>query len=103
MNSLYVRSIGGTGKREAGRVLREARFAAGFFDASSRFPLRSSRCGLRYSHIPSFPPSRPNPDSRYPPNPDAASNRFVQLIHTTPTLISVATSTATLLRAAHPP
>src|ERR1051326_8478290 len=52
---------------------------------------------LRYSHIPSRPPSRPNPDSRYPPNPDAASNRLVQLIHTTPALILGATSSARLM------
>src|SRR6185503_19389740 len=51
----------------------------------------------RYSYIPSLPPSRPNPDSRYPPNPAAASNRFVQLIQTTPALIFGATSSARLM------
>src|SRR6266849_445279 len=56
-----------------------------------------SQSGLTYSHIPSRPPSRPNPDSRYPPNPDAASNRLVQLIHTTPALIFGATSRARLM------
>src|SRR5712691_4317017 len=38
-----------------------------------RVPRSAFRVCWRYSHIPSFPPSRPNPDSRYPPNPDAAS------------------------------
>src|SRR5229473_7421712 len=60
-----------------------------------------SQSGLTYSHIPSFPPSRPNPDSRYPPNPDAASNRLVQLIHTTPALILGATSSARLMFSVH--
>src|SRR5689334_19777023 len=64
----------------------------------SRLPTPS---GLRYSHIPSFPPSRPNPDSRYPPNPEAASNRLVQLIHTTPALILGATSSARLMFSVH--
>src|SRR5256884_9406023 len=53
------------------------------------------------SHIPSPPPSRPNPDSRYPPNPEAASNRLVQLIHTTPALIFGATSSARLMFSVH--
>src|SRR6266498_1251688 len=57
--------------------------------------------GFKYSHIPSRPPSRPNPDSRYPPNPDAASNRLVQLIHTTPALIFGATSSARLTFSVH--
>src|SRR6266581_2345802 len=57
--------------------------------------------GCRYSHIPSRPPSRPNPDSRYPPNPLAASNTFVQLIHTTPALIFGATSSARLMFSVH--
>src|ERR1051325_4629528 len=58
-------------------------------------------CRLRSSPIPSRPPPRPNPDSRYPPNPDAASNRLVQLIHTTPALILGATSSARLLFSVH--
>src|SRR5205814_8830453 len=57
--------------------------------------------GFTYSHIPSFPPSRPNPDSRYPPNPEAASNRLVQLTHTTPALILGATSSARLMFSVH--
>src|SRR5690242_3303018 len=62
-----------------------------------RVPRSTFRVGFRYSHIPSLPPSRPNPDSRYPPNPDAASNRLVQLIQMTPALILGATSSARLM------
>src|SRR5690242_20914758 len=64
----------------------------------SRLPPPVSRAGFRYSHIPSLPPSRPNPDSRYPPNPAAASKRFVELIQTTPALILGAMSSARLMR-----
>src|SRR5213078_2552112 len=71
------------------------RAGCAFFFFASRIPLPASR--FTYSHIPSFPPSRPNPDSRYPPNPVAASNKFVQLIHTTPALIFGATSSARLM------
>jgi hypothetical protein len=49
-----------------------------------------------YSHSPSFPPSRPYPDSRYPPNPLAASNMLVQLTHTVPALSCGAMSSAVL-------
>src|SRR5216117_867025 len=73
-------------------------FAA--FDAS-RIPLLASRLGFRYSHIPSRPPSRPNPDSRYPPKPDAASNMLVQFTHTTPALSFGATSSARLMFSVH--
>src|SRR3989440_12458772 len=55
----------------------------------------------RSPHTPSFPPSPPTPASRYPPNPDAASNRLVQLIHTTPALILGATSSARLMFSVH--
>src|SRR6185312_3305696 len=41
------------------------------------------------------------PDSRYPPNPAAASNRLVLLIHTTPALIFGATSSARLMLSLH--
>src|SRR3989442_3156750 len=51
--------------------------------------------------MPSRPPSRPNPDSRYPPNPEAASNRLVQFTHTTPALILGATSRARLMFSVH--
>src|SRR5881409_1191056 len=98
MKSLYVRSIGGM--RDAGCEmcgLLRADWAVFFF--ASRIPPLASR--FTYSHIPSFPPSRPNPDSRYPPNPDAASNRLVQLIHTTPALILGATSSARLMFSVH--
>src|SRR5213078_4623759 len=64
-------------------------------------PGSAFRVCWRYSHIPSRPPSRPNPDSRYPPNPEAASNRLVQLIHTTPALILGATSSARLMFSVH--
>src|SRR6266853_771174 len=88
------------GMRDAGcemRVLPRTSWAVLFF--ASRIPPPASR--FKYSHIPSFPPSRPNPDSRYPPNPDAASNRLVQLIHTTPALILGATSSARLMFSVH--
>src|SRR6058998_117225 len=86
--------------RDAGcemRVLLRAGWAV-FFFASRISPLASR---FTYSHIPSRPPSRPNPDSRYPPNPEAASNRLVQLIQTTPALIFGATSSARLMFSVH--
>src|SRR2546430_17649398 len=98
MNSLYVRSMGGSGCE---RGTRSAERGTGR-DRLFRVPTSALRVsGFRYSHIPSFPPSRPNPDSRYPPNPDAASNRLVQLIHTTPALILGATSSARLMFSVH--
>src|SRR5215813_4828785 len=53
--------------------------------------------GSMYSSRPSRPPSRPNPLSRYPPKPHAASKRFVQLTHTTPAFNCAATCSATLM------
>src|SRR5882762_10034638 len=95
MNILYVRSIAGRGETRdvpfAGR--ERVRCGAPF----SLLPSPFSHSGFTYSHIPSRPPSRPNPDSRYPPSPEAASNRFVQLIHTTPALTFGATSSARLI------
>src|SRR5882762_2634737 len=73
-------------------------------DARFRVPRSAfvfSHSAFRYSHIPSRPPSRPNPDSRYPPNPDAASNRLVELIQTTPALSFGATSSARLMFSVH--
>src|SRR5882762_8599432 len=71
-------------------------------DRLFRVPTSTFRVsGFRYSHIPSFPPSRPKPDSRYPPNPEAASNKLVQLTHTTPALILGATSSARLMFSVH--
>src|SRR5712691_5677384 len=97
MNNLYVRSIGGSpsgnGTGETGNV---GVVAATFPVSRFSFPVCSDS-GFRYSYIPSRPPSRPNPDSRYPPNPDAASNRFVELIQTTPALSLGATSRARLM------
>src|SRR6266487_3814781 len=52
---------------------------------------------LTYSLSPSLPPSRPNPLSRYPPKPLAASNRLVQLIQTVPAWSCGATSSARLI------
>src|SRR5436305_12711752 len=105
MNSLYVRSIGGI--RGSGLGTRDAacgilRFARPTVAPEPRAPIPEPRSGFTYSHIPSFPPSRPNPDSRYPPNPEAASNRLVQLTHTTPALILGATSSARLMFSVHP-
>src|SRR6266576_1438418 len=84
------------GSTEPGAV-RSGAAAVSRTAASSVLPAPCSHPGLRYSHIPSRPPSLPNPDSRYPPNPDAASNRLVQLIHTTPALSLGATSSARLM------
>src|SRR4029079_15938446 len=56
---------------------------------------------FRYSNIPSRPPSRPNPLSRYPPNPAAASKRFVEFTQTTPALIFGAMSSARLMLSVH--
>src|SRR3954451_11181447 len=47
--------------------------------------------------MPSRPPSRPNPDSLYPPKPAAASKRFVEFTQTTPALIFGAISSARLM------
>src|SRR2546426_11889462 len=70
MNSLYVRSIGGSpGERGARSAERGTGRARLFRVPTSAFGVSA----FKYSHIPSFPPSRPNPDSRYPPNPEAAS------------------------------
>src|SRR5262245_1162112 len=52
---------------------------------------------LTYSLSPSLPPSLPNPLSRYPPNPLAASKTLVQLIQTVPALSWGATSSARLM------
>src|SRR5207249_7692359 len=89
------------GKGEWGMAVFATRVGAAILADLSRFPFPFSRSGFRYSHIPSLPPSRPNPDSRYPPNPEAASNTFVQLIHTTPALIFGATSSARLMFSVH--
>src|SRR5262245_13167741 len=105
MNSLGVRSIGG--------ITLIARCSAESVRGTSSFlrdPVlrvtglaRSAAClaCLRYSHMPSRPPSRPNPLSRYPPNPADASNRFVELIHTTPLLSFGAMSSARLMLSVH--
>src|SRR5579884_4156954 len=53
--------------------------------------------GSMYSSRPSRPPSRPYPLSRYPPKPQAASNKFVQFTQTTPALSCAATCRATLM------
>src|SRR6266704_7102145 len=89
------------GKGEWGMAVFATRVGAAILADLSRFPFPFSRSGFRYSHIPSFPPSRPNPDSRYPPNPEAASNRLVLLTHTTPALILGATSSARLMFSVH--
>src|SRR5262249_49916811 len=103
MKSLGVRSIWGRGKREEGRggMGEGGGGGRGFpgrgpSEAAPRSAFPPSRSSLppsprfplppplfKSSHIPSLPPSLPNPLSRYPPNPAAASKRFVELIHTT--------------------
>src|SRR5262245_17755373 len=98
MNSLYVRSIGGsdlglgTGDGGLGDALRSP---------DSPVPSPESQSCFRYSYIPSRPPSLPKPDSRYPPNPAAASNRLVELIQTTPAFSFGATSSARLMFSDH--
>ena len=54
-----------------------------------------------YALIPSTPPSLPNPLSLYPPNPQAASNKLVELIHITPAFILGAISRARLIFSDH--
>src|SRR5881628_290143 len=94
MNSLYVRSIGGSGERGAVPAVALRAFARGVLGRSrSPLPAPRSQFGFKYSHIPSFPPS--------PPNPEAASNRLVQFTHTTPALILGATSSARLMFSVH--
>src|SRR5688572_18459497 len=115
MNSFGVRLIGGTEARPAAASLAAApRPRAAPFRAPRGTTPRIVGCSsplsflppptpnrrpatLTYSHIPSRPPSRPNPLSRYPPNPLDASNRLVELIHTTPALIFGAMSSARLM------
>src|SRR5207244_180976 len=100
MKSLYVRSIRGSG--EWGVVLSvtlRALVRLAFGTSLSQLP--TPILVFRYSHIPSFPPSRPNPASRYPPTPDPASNRLVQLVQTTPALSFGATSSARLMFSVH--
>src|SRR5579864_4980253 len=60
-----------------------------------------NQAGSMYSSKPSRPPSRPYPLSRYPPKPQAASNKFAQFTHTTPALICAATCSATLMLSLH--
>src|SRR6059036_754735 len=94
--------MGGSGERGAVPAVALRAFARGVLGRSrSPLPAPRSQFGFKYSHIPSFPPSRPNPDSRYPPNPAAASNRLVQFTHTTPALIFGAMSRARLMFSVH--
>src|ERR1700676_4909725 len=58
---------------------------------------RLNHSGSRDSYNPSRPPSPPDPLSLYPPNPEAASKRFVLLTQTTPALNCAATCNATLM------
>src|SRR5690348_16029170 len=100
MKSLYVRSI--LGSRERGAVPAAALRAVIRFVLGRSRSLLPAPCSLfRYSHMPSRPPSRPKPDSRYPPNPEAASNRLVQFTQTTPALILGPTSSARLMFSVH--
>src|SRR4051812_9078682 len=101
MKSFGVRSMVGTAPAVAPECVpfsrRAERGVCGFFSA---LPALDST-GFTYSHIPSRPPSLPNPLSRYPPNPAAASNRFVEFTHTTPALIFGAMSRARLMFSVH--
>src|SRR6266436_9292398 len=60
-----------------------------------------NHAGSRYSSNPSLPPSRPNPLSRYPPNPHAASKRFVLSTQITPAFICAAACSATFTLSLH--
>src|SRR5947207_405854 len=91
MKSLGVRSI--AGRLDPGSSPRLA--APGMTAAGGL--RRGDALRFTYSHIPSRPPSRPKPDSRYPPNPDDASKRLVEFTHTTPALIFGAMSSARLM------
>src|SRR5712664_2272396 len=73
-------------------------FNAPFFFSAGAF---RNHVGSRYSIKPSRPPSRPYPLSRYPPNPQAASNRFVLFTHTTPAFNCAETCRATLILSLH--
>src|SRR5215469_15898063 len=115
MNSLGVRSIAGWNpSSEPSARLDKCMAAAPLAEETSAFfflpwyPLDFSResewapdleiaAGCRYSKRPSRPPSRPNPLSRYPPNPEAASKTLVQLIQIVPAFMPRATSRARLM------
>src|SRR5229473_6075214 len=92
MYSFTVRSIGGA----AGPAFRSEVFSGTSF-AGRIGGACLNQTGSRYSNSPSRPPSRPYPLSRYPPNPQDASNRFVQLTQTTPAFSCEATCSATLI------
>src|SRR5256885_14132478 len=92
MNNFAVRSIGGSAEADAFAERLSALTLGGAPPESSRD---------KYSHMPSRPPSRPNPLSLYPPNPLDASNMFVQFTHTTPALICGAMSSARLMFSVH--
>src|SRR5687767_16037973 len=94
MKSFGVRSIGGRAELDPGPLPRFA--AAGMTRATFAGLPGLPEC-FTYSHMPSRPPSRPKPDSRYPPNPAAASKRLVEFTHTTPALIFGAMSRARLM------
>src|SRR5260370_9337853 len=68
----------------------------GATDAASSLGACLNHFGSMYSSRPSRPPSRPYPLSRYPPKPQAASNRFVQFTQTTPAFNCAATCSAML-------
>src|SRR5579862_1454314 len=98
MKSLTVRSIAGelvAGLSSACASEGVGAIVAGSADACL------NQVGSRYSSKPSLPPSRPYPLSRYPPKPQAASNRFVQFTHNTPALSCAATCSATLIFSLH--
>src|SRR5688572_20147019 len=105
MKSFGVRSMGGRSAarssefRVPGSRLGTRNLELGTL--SSDLGPRTSDLFVRYSHIPSLPPSRPYPLSRYPPNPADASNRFVELIQTTPASSFGATSSARLMFSVH--
>src|SRR4029077_14231005 len=65
--------------------------------AAASFGACLNHFGSMYSSKPSRPPSRPYPLSRYPPKPQAASNKFVQFTQTTPAFSCAATCSATLM------
>src|SRR6185503_13876780 len=100
MYSFGVRSMGGRSEGRNDARTRGDPPASTWSVASVRPPLcvfaPLRPCAFTYSHSPSLPPSLPYPDSRYPPNPEAASNMLVQLTQTVPALSWGAMSSAVL-------
>jgi hypothetical protein len=97
MYSLAVRSIGGRSPAGAPPFLDRSGDVVPLSPPTAADLAAFSHFGFMYSNSPSRPPSRPNPLSRYPPKPAAASNRLVLFTHTVPAFTFGATSRARLM------